>query len=127
VWRAFHHEQRLQDPAHKNTILCDAKLKAVFGCKSIGSFAMNKHFSAHMGAGLDAGGAAAAGSGSEGDSSEDNEEAATAQPAKRRRGAAASSGGGGGRLSDALAAVVGAREMSRAQVRCARARVCVRV
>jgi chromatin remodeling complex protein RSC6 len=43
------HTRHVQDPADKRVILCDDKLKAVFGCDSVGMFAMNKHYSRHIG------------------------------------------------------------------------------
>ena len=41
-------ENDLQDPDNKRDILCDAKLKAVFGKKRVNMFEMQKLLSAHL-------------------------------------------------------------------------------
>lgn len=47
LW-AYIKENDLQNPENKREILCDKKLKAVFGKDAVGMFEMNKFLSAHL-------------------------------------------------------------------------------
>eukprot|EP00250_Pteridium_aquilinum_P004680 c14883_g1_i1 orf=519-1583(-) len=47
MW-AYIKENKLQDPADKRQILCDSKLKELFGCETFTGFIMTKHLSPHF-------------------------------------------------------------------------------
>ncbi|KAL7527058.1 hypothetical protein ACHAWF_002024 [Thalassiosira exigua] len=103
-------ENDLQNPDNKREILLDPRMKAVFGVDSFTMFSMNKYISSHV------------------EPYKPVDLTTSSTPKKRKakanpgeKGAKKRSGGGGGfqapyRLSDDLAAVVGQRQLSRAQV-----------